>query len=70
MKTALVLGAGGFIGGHLVNRLMNEDYWVRGVDIKTHEYVKSTIGAVYFMKSQFHKQAMDSVMQSGSEIHR
>ena len=36
MKTALVLGAGGFIGGHLVNRLMNEDYWVRGVDIKTH----------------------------------
>ena len=42
MKTALVLGAGGFIGGHLVNRLKNEDYWVRGVDIKTHEYVKST----------------------------
>ena len=42
MKKALVLGAGGFIGGHLVNRLKNEDYWVRGVDIKTHEYVKST----------------------------
>ena len=42
MKKALVLGAGGFIGGHLVNRLKNEDYWVRGVDIKAHEYVKST----------------------------
>ena len=42
MKKALVLGAGGFIGGHLVNRLMNEEYWVRGVDIKTHKYVKST----------------------------
>ena len=42
MKKALVLGAGGFIGGHLVNRLKNEDYWVRGVDIKTHEYVKSS----------------------------
>ena len=31
MKTALVLGAGGFIGGHLVNRLKNEDSWVRGI---------------------------------------
>ena len=42
MKTALVLGAGGFIGGHLVKRLKNENYWVRGVDIKTHEYVASS----------------------------
>lgn len=38
MKTALVCGAGGFIGGHLVQRLKDEGYWVRGVDIKTHEY--------------------------------
>ena len=38
MKAALVLGAGGFIGGHLVNRLKNEGYWVRGVDIKHHKY--------------------------------
>jgi nucleoside-diphosphate-sugar epimerase len=37
-KKALVCGAGGFIGGHLVNRLKNEGYWVRGVDIKEHEY--------------------------------
>jgi nucleoside-diphosphate-sugar epimerase len=41
MKKALVLGAGGFIGGHLVTRLKNEGYWVRGVDIKEHEYKKS-----------------------------
>jgi len=40
-KTALVCGAGGFIGGHLVRRLKNEGYWVRGVDIKRHEYSKS-----------------------------
>ncbi len=33
-KTAVVLGAGGFIGGHLVKRLKEEGYWVRGVDIK------------------------------------
>ena len=38
MKTALVCGAGGFIGGHLVTKLKNEGYWVRGVDIKEHEY--------------------------------
>lgn len=34
MKKALVCGAGGFIGGHLVARLKSEGYWVRGVDIK------------------------------------
>lgn len=38
MKTALVCGAGGFIGGHLVSRLKCEGFWVRGVDIKLHEY--------------------------------
>ncbi len=38
MKTALVCGAGGFIGGHLVKRLKQEGYWVRGVDIKEHEF--------------------------------
>ncbi len=35
---ALVCGAGGFIGGHLVKRLKAEGYWVRGVDIKEHEF--------------------------------
>jgi len=38
MKTALVCGAGGFIGGHLVKLLKREGYWVRGVDIKAHEF--------------------------------
>ncbi len=41
MKKAVVMGAGGFIGGHLVTKLKNLGYWVRGVDIKWHEY-KST----------------------------
>ena len=31
MKTALVLGSGGFIGSHLVTRLKSEGYWIRGV---------------------------------------
>ena len=37
-KTALVLGAGGFIGSHMVKRLRAEGYWVRGVDIKYPEF--------------------------------
>jgi nucleoside-diphosphate-sugar epimerase len=41
MKRALVCGAGGFIGGHLVKRLKREGYWVRGVDIKQHEFASS-----------------------------
>ena len=42
MKTALVLGAGGFIGSHLVTRLKLEGYWVRGVDIKHPDFSEST----------------------------
>lgn len=41
MKTALVLGAGGFIGSHLVIRLKREGYWVRGVDLKRPRYEAS-----------------------------
>ena len=38
MKTALVCGAGGFIGSHLVSRLKEEGFWVRGVDLKFPEF--------------------------------
>lgn len=38
MKKALVLGAGGFIGSHMVKRLKSEGYWVRGVDLKRPEF--------------------------------
>jgi GDP-D-mannose 3', 5'-epimerase len=41
MRQALVLGAGGFIGGHLVKRLKSEGFWVRGVDLKFNEYAES-----------------------------
>ena len=40
-KTALVLGAGGFIGSHMVKRLRKEGYWVRGVDLKYPEFSKT-----------------------------
>ena len=38
MKKALVLGAGGFIGSHLVKRLKQEGFWTRGVDLKFPEF--------------------------------
>jgi len=41
MKKALVLGAGGFIGSHMVKRLKQEEYWVRGVDLKHPEFSKT-----------------------------
>jgi GDP-D-mannose 3', 5'-epimerase len=41
LKRALVCGAGGFIGGHLVKKLKRAGYWVRAVDIKEHEYCPS-----------------------------
>ena len=42
MQRALVTGAGGFIGGHLVTRLRSEGLWVRGVDIKHPEFGDTT----------------------------
>jgi nucleoside-diphosphate-sugar epimerase len=41
VKKALVCGAGGFIGGHLARFLKDEGFWVRGVDLKRHEYAPS-----------------------------
>lgn len=41
MKKILVTGAGGFIGSHMVRYLKDEGHWVRGVDIKKPEFVKS-----------------------------
>ena len=57
-KTALVLGAGGFIGSHMVKRLVSEGYWVRGVDLKSpefsetaaHEFVHGDLRDVSFVR--------------------
>ena len=40
-QSALVLGAGGFIGGHLVKRLKGEGFWVRGVDLKRNPFAET-----------------------------
>ena len=41
MKKALICGAGGFIGSHLVKRLKREGFWVRGVDLKYPEFAET-----------------------------
>ena len=57
MKRILVLGAGGFIGGAMVKRLKEEGHWVRGVDLKYHEYfditkVCSAVGSFKKLKNK------------------
>jgi GDP-D-mannose 3', 5'-epimerase len=42
MKEALVCGAGGFIGGHMVKKLKKDGFWVRGVDLKYPEFSDTT----------------------------
>ncbi len=49
MQTALICGASGFIGTHLVRRLKNEGYWVRGVDIKAPEFSDSTANEFFLL---------------------
>lgn len=56
MKKALVCGGGGFIGGHLINRLKKEGYWVAGVDLKENEYGNNN--ADYFLKGDLRDPAV------------
>ena len=60
MKTALVLGAGCFIGNHLVKQLKSEGYWVRGVDLKYPEYETSEADDFlrYDLRDQRHVEAV------------
>ena len=53
MRRAVVCGAGGFIGSHLVNRLKAEGYWVRGVDLKYPDF--SVTGADDFIVDDLRK---------------
>jgi GDP-D-mannose 3', 5'-epimerase len=55
-KFALVLGAGGFIGNHLVCQLKNEGFWVRGVDLKKPEF--STTEADEFVLGDLRDQTV------------
>lgn len=65
MKTALVNGAGGFIGGHLVKRLKAEGFYVRAVDIKPHEF--ATLPADEFIVGDLRDTGFVARMVRGME---
>lgn len=83
MKTALVLGGGGFIGGHISNRLLKEGFYVRAVDIKPHheywkhsdmcsEYLSGDLRDPHFVKRVFttgmEKTGFDEVYQLAADM--
>ena len=61
MKKALVCGAGGFIGSHLVKRLKREGYWVRGVDLKKPEFSESAADEFLLLDLREQTNCMTSV---------
>lgn len=70
MKTALVCGAGGFIGGHLVQRLKREGYWVRGVDLKTHDYNESPADDFVLADLRDQQQVREVIDCSFDEVYQ
>lgn len=53
-KTALVLGAGGFIGSHMVKRLKLEGYWVRGIDLKYPDFSETEADEFFIADLRVH----------------
>ena len=77
MKRALVCGAGGFIGGHLVKRLHADGVWVRGVDVKKHEFAETEADefALFDLRDRDHcaealavEGGFDEVFQLGADM--
>lgn len=79
MKQVLVLGGGGFIGGHLAKRLKEDGNFVRVVDIKRHEYFSEDemcnefiLGDLrdpkFVSKVMFHKNGFDEVYQLAADM--
>ena len=79
MKTALVLGAGGFIGSHMVKRLREEGFWVRGVDLKypeysateAHEFVKGDLRDINLVSKVIKnpdKESFDQIYQFAADM--
>ena len=76
-KTALVLGAGGFIGSHMVKHLVSEGYWVRGVDVKSpdfsetgaHEFVHGDLTERDFVRRVFPIRILSLVLRGMLILH-
>tara|TARA_R110001583_G_scaffold510_3_gene4647 strand:+ start:4413 stop:5414 length:1002 start_codon:yes stop_codon:yes gene_type:complete len=65
-KRIIVLGAGGFIGGHLCNELQKEGHWVRGVDMKNHEYF-NTVGDDFVLGDLRDPNVVEAVIEEGAD---
>src|SRR5262245_3182020 len=70
MKTAVVCGAGGFIGWHLVNRLKMESYWVRGVDIKQPEFGASQADEFCALDLRNSENCLDALRSGVDEVYQ
>ncbi|PIR43598.1 NAD-dependent dehydratase [candidate division WWE3 bacterium CG10_big_fil_rev_8_21_14_0_10_32_10] len=69
-KTALVCGAGGFIGSHMVKRLKREGFWVRGVDLKNPEFSKTEADDFVIGDLRDAKVCMDILDRPFDEVYQ
>lgn len=69
MRRILVAGAGGFIGGHLVKRLKQEGYWVRGVDLKNNEY-SPTVADEFIIGDLRNKTVAEQVVRGIDDLYQ
>ena len=72
MKTAVVLGGGGFIGGHLAKRLKADGYYVTVVDIKYNEYFQVNEICNYFIIGDLRdsKIVSNSIPENVDEVYQ
>lgn len=70
MKKALVCGAGGFIGAHMVKRLKSDGFWVRGVDLKYPSYAQTQADEFIVGDLTDAKVCRDVVDQGFDEIYQ
>ena len=67
MKKALVLGAGGFIGSHMVKRLKEDDYYVAGIDLKKPEYSDSPAD-IFHISDLANQKDFDEILDSENKF--
>jgi GDP-D-mannose 3', 5'-epimerase len=70
MKSALVCGAGGFIGAHLVKRLKAEAFWVRGVDLKYPEFASTAADDFIIADLRNPQECRDAIDRPFTEIYQ
>jgi len=70
MKKALVCGAGGFIGSHLIKKLKKEGYWVRGIDLKYPEFSPTAADEFLLLDLREKHNAENAVLGSFDEVYQ